>query len=336
MKIFAYCLREFDEKPMFDRLAGEFDAQYGYSTAYPEPDNVELARGYDAVSCTPCNMGADMLQRFYDVGVRYVATRSIGYDHIDLEKAKQLGMGVCRVSYEPETVADYAIMLMLMCCRNMPHIMNRSLVQDYGLKGKMGRDISDCTVGIIGAGQIGCTVIRHLSGFGCRLLAYDLYRNPQMDGLAEYVSLEQLYTESDIITLHAPATTENYHLIDSGALSRMKDGVILINTARGSLVDTEALINGLESGKVGHAALDVLENEAGLYYANRMGDVIVNRQMAVLRSFPNVILSPHTAFYTEKVVWNMAYKTFKGVQDMMRRVDNPLVIFPGRSDISAQ
>lgn len=336
MKIFAYCLREFDEKPMFDRLAGEFGAQYGYSAAYPEPDNVSLAQGYDAVSCTPCNMGADMLQRFYDVGVRYVATRSIGYDHIDLEKARQLGMGVCRVSYEPETVADYAIMLMLMCCRNMPHIMNRSLVQDYSLKGKMGKDISDCTVGIIGAGQIGCTVIRHLSGFGCRLLAYDLYPNPQAEGLAEYVSLEQLYAESDIITLHTPATAENYHLIDTGALSRMKDGVILINTARGSLVDTEALIEGLESGKIGHAALDVLEDEAGLYYANRMGDVIINRQMAILRAFPNVILSPHTAFYTEKVVWNMAYKTFKGVQDMMRQVDNPLIILPGKSDTSAQ
>ncbi len=336
MKIFAYFLREFDEKPMFDRLAGEFGAQYGYSAAYPEPDNVSLAQGYDAVSCTPCNMGADMLQRFYDVGVRYVATRSIGYDHIDLEKARQLGMGVCRVSYEPETVADYAIMLMLMCCRNMPHIMNRSLVQDYSLKGKMGKDISDCTVGIIGAGQIGCTVIRHLSGFGCRLLAYDLYPNPQAEGLAEYVSLEQLYAESDIITLHTPATAENYHLIDTGALSRMKDGVILINTARGSLVDTEALIEGLESGKIGHAALDVLEDEAGLYYANRMGDVIINRQMAILRAFPNVILSPHTAFYTEKVVWNMAYKTFKGVQDMMRQVDNPLIILPGKSDTSAQ
>lgn len=329
MKIFAYCLREFDEKPMFDRLAGEFGAQYGYSVSYPDPDNVALARGYDAVSCTPCNMGADMLQRFYNVGVRYVATRSIGYDHIDLEKARQLGMGVCRVSYEPETVADYAIMLMLMCCRNMPHIMNRSLVQDYSLKGKMGKDISDCTVGIIGAGQIGCTVIRHLSGFGCRLLAYDLYPNPQMKSLAEYVPLEQLYAESDIITLHAPATAENYHLIDAGALSRMKDGVILVNTARGSLVDTEALIEGLESGKIGHAALDVLEDEAGLYYANRMGEVIANRQMAVLRAFPNVILSPHTAFYTEKVVWNMAYKTFKGVQDMMHQVENPLIILPG-------
>lgn len=326
MKIFAYCLREFDEKPMFDKLAGEFHAQYGYSTEYPVMENVDLARGYDAVSCTPCNMGADMLQRFYDVGVRYVATRSIGFDHIDLEKARQLGMGVCHVSYEPETVADYAIMLMLMCCRNMPHIMNRSLVQDYSLKGKMGRDLSDCTVGIIGAGQIGSTVIRHLSGFGCKMLAYDLYQNPRLEGLAEFVSLEELYARSDILTLHAPATAENYHLIDARALSKMRDGVILVNTARGTLVDTEALIQGLESGKVGHAALDVLEDEAGLYYANRMGDVIVNRQMAILRSFPNVILSPHTAFYTERVVWNMAYKTFKGVQDMMEHVENPLII----------
>ena len=116
--------------------------------------------------------------------------------------------------------------------------------------------------------------------------------------------------------------------MDASALSRMRDGVILVNTARGALVDTEALIQGLESGKVGHAALDVLEDEAGLYYANRMGDVIVNRQMAVLRSFPNVILSPHTAFYTENVVWNMAYKTFKGVRDMMTHTENPLVILP--------
>ncbi len=328
MKIFAYCLREFDEKPMFDRLAGAFEAQYGYSTQYPSPDNVSLARGFDAVSCTPCDMGADMLQRFHDVGVRYVATRSIGFDHIDLKKAKELGMGVCHVSYEPETVADYAIMLMLMCCRNMPHIMNRSLVQDYSLQGKMGKDISHCTVGVVGAGQIGSTVIRHLSGFGCKMLVYDIHEDPALKGLAEYVALEDLYAQSDIITLHAPSTAENYHLVDASALSRMRDGVILVNTARGALVDTEALIQGLESGKVGHAALDVLEDEAGLYYANRMGDVIVNRQMAVLRSFPNVILSPHTAFYTENVVWNMACKTFKGVQDMMTHTENSLVILP--------
>lgn len=326
MKIFAYCMREFDEKAFFDQLTTEFDAEYGYSTEYPSPDNVHLAAGYDAISMTPCNMNKDMLDKFYAVGVRYIATRSIGFDHIDLEHAKKLGMGVCHVSYAPETVADYSIMLMLMCCRNICHILERSKVQDYTLKGKMGRDISTSTVGIIGAGQIGKTVIKHLSGFGCKILAYDIYENEEIKQYAEYVSLDELFAKSDVISLHTPATADNYHLLNAVAFAKMKDGVIIINTARGTLIDTDALINAIESGKIGHAALDVLEREDGLYYINRMGDAIENRQMAILRSFPNVILSPHTAFYTEKVVWDMAYKTFKGVHDMMNHIDNPLVI----------
>ena len=162
MKIFAYSFREFDEKPFWDKLIKDFNAEYDYSTEYPNPDNVHLAAGYDAISATPCNLDADMLERFYAVGVRYIATRSIGFDHIDLKKAKELGMGVCHVSYAPQTVADYSIMLMLMCCRNICHILERSKVQDYTLKGKMGKDLSDCTVGIIGTGQIGKTVIKHL------------------------------------------------------------------------------------------------------------------------------------------------------------------------------
>lgn len=242
MKIFAYALREFDEKDFFDYYSKEFDCEYGYSTAYPSPDNVELARGYDAISCTPCDLSADMVERFYNVGVRYIATRSIGVDHIDLAKAKELGMGVCHVSYAPETVADYAIMLMLMCCRNICHILERSKVQDYTLKGKMGKDICDCTVGIIGTGQIGKTVIRHLSNFGCRLLAYDLYPNEECASMAEYVSLEELYAQSDIITLHAPASAENYHMLNKEAFEQMKEEVIIINTARGTLIDTDALI----------------------------------------------------------------------------------------------
>ncbi len=326
MKIFAYALREFDEKDFFDKLVGEFDAEYGYSTEYPNPENIHLATGYDAISVTPCNLDKNMLDRFYAVGVRYIATRSIGVDHIDLEHAKKLGMGVCHVSYAPETVADYSIMLMLMCCRNIYHILERSKVQDYTLKGKMGKDISDCTVGIIGTGQIGRTVIKHLSGFGCKMLAYDIYPNEEVKQFAEYVSLEELFAKSDIITLHTPATAENYHMLNEAAFAQMKDGVIIVNTARGTLIDADALISAIEGGKIGHAALDVLEREDGLYYANRMGDAIVNRQMAILRSFPNVILSPHTAFYTEKVVWDMAYKTFKGVHDMMNHIDNPLVI----------
>lgn len=326
MKIFAYAMREFDEKGFFEKYSKELGCEYGYTTEYPNPDNVELARGYDAISATPCNLNADMLDRFYAVGVRYVATRSIGVDHIDLNHAKELGMGVCHVSYAPETVADYSIMLMLMCCRNICHILERSKVQDYTLKGKMGRDISDCTVGVIGAGQIGRTVIKHLSTFGCRILAYDLYPNEESAKTAEYVSLDELYAQSDIITLHAPATADNYHLLNAEAFAKMKDDVIVINTARGTLIDTAALIDAIENGKIGHAALDVLEQENGLYYANRMGDPIPNRDLAILRSFPNVILSPHTAFYTEKVVRDMAYKCMKGVLDMMNDVENPLIV----------
>lgn len=326
MKIFAYCLREFDEKTFWDKLTTEFDAEYGYTTAYPSPENVHLAAGYDAISATPCNLDADMLERFYAVGVRYIATRSIGFDHIDLEKAKELGMGVCHVSYAPETVADYSIMLMLMCCRNICHILDRARIQDYTLKGKMGKDLSDCTVGIIGTGQIGKTVIKHLSGFGCRLIAYDIYPNEEVKKYAEYVDLATLYKESDVISLHTPATTDNYHMLNEQIFEQMKSGVIIVNTARGTLIDADALIKAVENGKIGHAALDVLENEDGLYYINRMGDAIQNRQLAILNSFPNVILSPHTAFYTEKVVWDMAYKTFKGVQDMMQKNPNPLII----------
>lgn len=326
MKIFAYAMREFDEKAFFEKYSEEFGCEYGYTTAYPSPENVELARGYDAISATPCNLNADMLDRFYAVGVRYIATRSIGVDHIDLAHAKELGMGVCHVSYAPETVADYTIMLMLMCCRNICHILERSKVQDYTLKGKMGRDISDCTVGVIGTGQIGRTVIKHLSAFGCSLLAYDLYPNEECGRAAEYVSLEELYARSDIITLHTPATAENYHLLNAEAFSKMKKDVIIINTARGALIDADALIEAVESGRVGHAALDVLEDENKLYYANRMGEPIENRTMAILRSFPNVILSPHTAFYTEKVVRDMAFKTIKGVLDMMSHTENPLIV----------
>ncbi|MCM1045951.1 MAG: D-isomer specific 2-hydroxyacid dehydrogenase family protein [Candidatus Gastranaerophilales bacterium] len=326
MKIFAYCLRDFDETEFYDKYCEEFGGEYAYTGEYPGAHNMELARGYDAISVTPCDLSAPVLEKFYELGVRYITTRSIGYDHIDLKKAKELGMGVCHVSYAPETVADYAIMLILMCCRNICHILDRAAVQDYTLKGKMGRDLCDCTVGVIGTGQIGSTVLRHLSSFGCRLLAYDLFPKEDVREIAEYVPLEELYAQSDVITLHAPATAENYHMLNEQAFRRMKKDVILVNTARGTLIDTAALIDALEQGRIGHAALDVLEQEDGLYYANRMGDVIANRDMAILRSFPNVILSPHTAFYTRKVVQDMAYKSIKGVRDMMDGRENPLVI----------
>lgn len=326
MKIFVYCFREFDEKEFFDEFAQKYNVEYAYSNEYPSLENAELAKGFDAVSFTPCDMNSKMIDRFYDLGVRYFATRSIGFDHINIEYAKSKGIGVSNVSYPPDTVADFTLMLMLMSCKKIGHILKRSEVQDYSLKGKIGKNLGDCTVGVIGTGRIGQAVIKRLTGFGCKILAYDPYENAEVKKVAEYTDLDTLLKSSDLITLHTPGSDENHHIIDAKAFEIMKKDVIIVNTARGRLIDTDALIDAIENGKVGGAALDVLEHEDGLYYANRMGDAIVNRRMAVLRSFPNVILTPHTAFYSRIVVSNMAEKTIKCVLDMKNGVENPNII----------
>lgn len=326
MKLFLYCFRDFDEKPYFDELCGSYDFTYGYTPDYPSMDNVNLAKGCDGVSITPTELNAELLEKFHSIGVRYILTRSIGYEHIDMAKAKELGLRISHVNYRAETVADYAIMLMMMSMRKMRFIIEQARVQDFSLCGKIGRDIGDCVIGVIGTGQIGRTVIKHLTSFGCRILANDPHISEEIKPLCEYVPLEQLYRESDVITLHAPATDSNHHLLDRAAFCSMKSGAIVINTARGTLIDTDALIEALENGQVGGAALDVLEDENGLYYLNRAGDCIANRQLAVLRSFPNVILTPHTAFYTQNVVKGMAESTVKSLFDMADNRENPLII----------
>ena len=292
-KVFFYTLRPYDELGIAQRLAPQMDIEFGYSQDYPTLENAELAKGYDAVSVTPCDMSAPMVKRFHELGIKSICCRSIGYDHVDRETARALGMKVANVDYPPNGVANFAIMLMLMSLRKAGHILKRGEAQDYSLKGKIGRDISGCTVGVIGTGRIGRTVLQHLSGFGCRLLAYDLYPNEDVKKIAEYVPLETLLKECDVITLHTNATAENHHLIDAKAIETMKPGAVIINTARGKLIDSDALIAGLESGKLGGAALDVLENENGLYYYNRMGDVIPNPELA----------AQFQAAYEESVQW---------------------------------
>lgn len=323
MKLFVYSMREFDELPFFEKFCRKYGIVYGYTTETPCLENLELAQGYDVVDIITTVIDRPMLDKFREMGIRCIATRTIGYDHIDTEYAKALGIGVIHVSYSPNSVADYTIMLMLMGCRKMKHIMERADIQDYTLKGKMGRELPDCTVGIVGTGRIGKTVIRHLSGFGCRMLAYDIYESDEVKEYAQYVGLETLFRECDIITLHAPATEENYHMIDTEAIRSMKQDVILINCARGSLIDTDALIDGIESGKVGFAGLDVVEHESGLYYFNRMGEPLHNPKLAVLRSYSNVLVSPHTAFYTDEAVANMAENSIIGAMKFMNGEETP-------------
>lgn len=326
MKLFVYAMREFDELGFFTTLCEERGIKLGWSPKYCTPETVDLAAGYDAISVTPSTVGRDLLTRLHELGVRVMATRSIGVDHIDLAAARELGIGVSHTAYEPDSVADYAIMLAMMCLRRIPQIVDRGRLQDYTLRGKIGRNISHMTVGVVGTGRIGGTAIDHLAGFGCELLAYDPYPRDTVAQKATYVSLDELVAKSDVITLHAPSTADNHHMLDARRFGLMKDGVVIVNTGRGALIDTDALIDALEAGKVGGAALDVLEHEDGLYYNDRVGDCIANRQMAVLRSFPNVILTPHTAFYTDVDVRQMAETVVEGAYALLNGEESRLIV----------
>ena len=326
MRMFVFSMRTFDELPCFEKYCPQYGIEYDYTTETPCMDNLDLAKGYDVVNVITTVFDQPMLKKLHDMGVKCIATRTIGYDHIDVDYAKSLGMGVIHISYSPNSVADYAIMMMLMGLRRMPHIMERANIQDYTLKGKIGRELPDCTVGVIGTGRIGRTVIRHLSGFGCKMLAYDLYENEEVKQYAEYTDLDTLLKNSDVITLHAPATDDNYHMIDAAAIEKMKQNVVIINCARGALMDTDALIDGIESGKVGFAGLDVVEHESGLYYFNRMGEPLHNPKLAILRSYSNVLVSPHTAFYTEEAVANMAENSIIGAMKYMNGEDTPYLV----------
>ena len=313
MKIFFYALREYDEQKYVEKFAKQYSFEYAFTSDYPSMDNIGLAKGYDAISIITNPMYPEILDALHNEGVKYISTRSIGYEHIDIKYAHSIGMRAAHVVYSPNSVANYALMLMLMACRNMPWIMKKADCQDYSLKGKVGKELSTSTVGIIGTGNIGKTVVKHLSGFGCRILAYSCYEDEEVKKYAEYVSFDELLTNSDIITLHVPGNAENTHLIDEAAFKKMKDGVIIVNTARGLIVDTQALIAALKRGKVGFAALDTFEGEAGLYYLNKETEKLDNDNMAVLKSFPNVILSPHMAFYTEQAVSDMVENSIKGI-----------------------
>lgn len=326
MKIFVYNMREFDELAFFEKYAEQYGVELGYTVEFPGPENWHLADGYDGVSILTTPTPAEMIDRLQQGGVKVISTRTIGYDHVDVKHAQAVGMGVTNVTYDPASVADYTIMLMLIACRKMKFIMQKASIQDFTLKGKIGKEISKSTVGVIGTGRIGRTVVEHLSGFGCRILAYDICPSDSVRQYAEYVDLDTLYRESDIVTLHAPAFDSTYHMIDEDAFSKMKDGVILINCARGQLVDTEALIRNLVNGKIGFAALDVIENELEIYYKDLSGTIIDIPEMAVLKSFYNVFFSPHTAFYTEEAVANMVENSILGIKAYLEGEEHPFIV----------
>ena len=305
MKIFVYNYREFDEADYFQMFSEEYGVELGICTDAPTLENAHLAEGYEYVSIITSKIDGELMERFHRLGVKMVSTRTIGYDHVDIETAKRLGIHVSNVTYSPECVADYTVMLILMSIRKMKRIMQRAEVNDFSLPGIQGRELPNFTVGVLGTGRIGRAVIRDLSGFGCRILAYDKYENEAVKEYAQYADLDTIYRECGLITLHMPLLDDNFHLIDKEAIGKMKDGVVIVNTARGGLIDTKALIEGIERGKVGAAGLDVIEDEFGMYYYDRKSDVLSKRDLYILRGFPNVVVTPHMAFYTDQAVSDM-------------------------------
>lgn len=268
-------------------------------------DNVMDCKGASCISVLSTPLPAPVLEALYQIGVRFISTRTIGYDHIDLAACRRLGLHVSNVSYAAESVADYTIMLVLMSMRKMKLIMKSAEVQDYSFTQVTGRNLKERSVGVIGTGSIGTTFIQHLHGFGCRIYAYSRHPREELKDIVTYTDLDTLLQHSDVISLHLPLNEDTYHMIDADAISKMKDGVVLVNTARGGLIDNQALIAGLETGKIGAAALDVVEGESGIYYSSQKGKVLAAREMAILNSYPNVILSPHMAFLTEESTRDM-------------------------------
>ena len=248
MKIFVYSYREFDEAEYFQKFSEEYGVELGISRDDPTMENAYLAEGYEYVSIITTKIDAELMERFHELGVKMISTRTIGYDHVDIAAAKRLGMHVSNVSYSPECVADYTVMLMLMSIRKMKRIMQREEINDFSLPGIQGRELPNFTVGVLGTGRIGRAVIRDLSGFGCKIYAYDKYENDSVKEYAQYADLDTIYRECDLITLHMPLLDDNFHLIDGDAIAKMKDGVVIVNTARGGLIDTKALIEGIEAG----------------------------------------------------------------------------------------
>ena len=323
MKICVYDILDYEE-PILERLQSQIGEELVRVRAPLTESSLALAEGCCGLSILGYSrVDRPLLEAMVQMGIRHISTRTIGYDHIDTAAAKELGVHVYHAYYEPNNVADFTVMMMLIMLRKAKISICRALVNDFSLDGLMGRELRSLTVGVIGTGKIGAAVIRNLSGFGCKILACAHHPDPSLSGLAEYVDLDRLYAQSDIVTLHVPLTQANYHMIDAGTLAKMKRGVILINTARGQLIDTESLIDALESGQVGGAGIDTLEEESGVMHIHVGTRIIDKRSLLYLKQFPNVLYTQHYAFFTQEATESMVRCGLQSILDGCRGVPTP-------------
>lgn len=307
IKITAFASRP-DESPSFERLEKEMDLDVTHVKAGLSLDSIAAAEGSDGVTFLGnCDVSAPVLEKLASMGITYAASRSAGYNNVDVAAAKRLGIHVSNARYSPDCVADFALMLALMVNRRVIVALKRNVSNDYSFPGIMGQEMKNMTVGVMGTGRIGKSVIRNYSGFGCRIIAYDVFQDSDAAVHATYVDKETLFREADIISLHMPLNDQTHHIIDGQSIGMMKKGVKIINTARGELIDTDALIAGLKSRRIGGAGLDVIEGELGIYHTDCRLSGVDHDRMAILKGLDNVVLTGHMAFYTDQAVDDMVY-----------------------------
>jgi len=313
MNVVIYNIKAY-EKPLFTTMGKMHNLLFvaeALSLA-----TVEKAKGYDAVCCfvTDC-LNKDVINTLANQGIKLIALRSAGFDHVDLAAAELAGVTVVRVpKYSPEAIAEFTVALILILNRKILTAYVQGLDNNFLLDGLVGFNLYKKTVGVIGTGNIGTAFLRIMNGFGCRLLAVDPEPNDMCRQLnVNYVSLDVLLRESDIISLNCPLNDQTMHLMDEHAFAKVKKNTMLINTGRGALCDTKALINALESGIIGYAGLDVYEKEKGLFFVDHSNDVIQDDLFLKLRSLPNVLITPHQAFLTQEAIESIVQTTISNI-----------------------
>lgn len=309
MKIAFFSTKPYD-KIWFEPMAKEYGCEIHFFEAPFQEETILLARGFDAV-CIFVNdyVNAKMIDLLYEMKVRAILLRSAGFNHVDV-KAAEDKVQILRVpSYSPEAVAEFAMGMILTVNRYTHKAYNRTRDFNMSLNGLMGVDLYRKTAGIIGTGKIGQAMIRICKGFGMKILAYDPFPNKELD--VEYVALERLMADSDLISLHCPLTSETEHIVNRATIDHMKEGVYLVNTSRGALIDTDALIDGLVAGKFGGVGLDVYEEEEGIFYEDKSGEIMRDENLARLMTFPNVLITSHMGFFTKEAMQAIARVTLE-------------------------